>query len=237
MKKSFNMAEYLRKADQRFSSYSAQEQMDMPMGSNMQDDFMINANGAAPQLKTPKPYFLTVYNSTASNLTAVLFGLNKWLLTTNFGTTAGVTVTPGDPNISYLELLQQSGQQPFETSLIRISSSNASQVTQTLSVVKKDASGQVFQDSIYTDPYVSSYQFQNTRADIPYNLLIDANTYISVTILAGATVNFTFFPAAKVNTARMVAGSTAEQQYGTPPVNLGGMQLPSRPAFVGGMSR
>ena len=58
---------------------------------------------------------------------------------------------------------------------------------------------------------------------------IDANTSITSTILAGAVVTYTFFPAEKVNVAKGLAGSGAVQVYGNPQVNLGGMTFPKRP--------
>lgn len=226
MKNSFNVKRFLRQNDVRWSGFDGYQGSELNPGLSVEREWSL-ANGGT-QVKVPKPYLLTVTNSTGSNLTAVLFGLNKYLQTSNFGSTAGVTVTPSSTNLTYLEVLMQSGQQPFETSLIRVSSTNASQVTQTLDVTFKDATGQVLSDPVYADPYVSAYQYQNTRADIPYSLKIDGNTFITVTILANTTVNFTFFPAEKVNVAKGLMGQNPRQIYGAPPVNLGGMPLPGR---------
>jgi hypothetical protein len=158
-----------------------------------------------------------------------MFGNNQFLLSTNFGSSVGLTVTPAQSNVSYLQLLQQSASQPFETSLIRVQSSIATQVTQILTVTITDANGQSATLPIITQSYFSSYQQQSGILDVPYSLKIDANTSITSTILAGAVVTYTFFPAEKVNVAKGLAGSGAVQVYGNPQVNLGGMTFPKRP--------
>src|SRR3990172_1482650 len=182
MKKSFSIQRYMRQADARFSGFDGYEDVDLNPGASVRQDFAL-ANGGAP-VKTPKPYVLRIVNSTASDLTAVLFGLNKYILTSNFGSDSGVTVTPRSNNVTYTEMLMQTGSQPYETSLIRLRSSNADQVIETLDITFKDASGQVLQDPIYSDTYVSAYQFSDNIADIPYSLTIDGNTNIELTILA-----------------------------------------------------
>jgi hypothetical protein len=185
--------------------------------------------GGMDMVKSPSPYQLTVTNTTAGALTLVMFGNNQFLLSTNFGSSVGLTVTPAQSNVSYLQLLQQSASQPFETSLIRVQSSIATQVTQILTVTITDANGQSATLPIITQSYFSSYQQQSGILDVPYSLKIDANTSITSTILAGAVVTYTFFPAEKVNVAKGLAGSGAVQVYGNPQVNLGGMTFPKRP--------
>jgi hypothetical protein len=153
----------------------------------------------------------------------VLFGKNQYLLTTNFGSAAGITVTPSQSNISYLELLQQSADQPFETSLIRIQSSVATQVTQNWSVTTKDANGQQATIPIIMSNYFSAYQQQSGIMDVPYSLRIDGNTQVSFPVQATTTVVVTFFPAAKTNNSRDLSGKSPVMQYGAPAVNVGGV--------------
>jgi len=168
--------------------------------------------------KQPTPYQVNVSNTTGSNLTVTLFGYNTFLLTTNFGSSVGVTVTPAQVNISYLELLSQSASQPFETSLIRVQTSNAAQLTQILTVTSKDANGQLCQIPIITQSYFSANQFQSTILDIPYPVKIDGNTNISFTILANTTATYTFFPSEKVNNTRILGGGSELQTYAPPAV-------------------
>lgn len=168
--------------------------------------------------KQATPYQVNVTNTTAGTLTVTLFGMNSYLLTPNFGTSVGVTVTPAQSNVSYLELLQQSASQPFETSLIRIQTSNAAQITQILNLTSKDANGQSCTIPIITQSYFSANQYQSTILDVPYPVKIDGSTYLTFPILASTTATYTFFPAEKVNIARNLNGANQQQVYATPNV-------------------
>lgn len=236
MAKKFDITGYLREADSRFSSFQGDDYDDFE-GDDFdffegEDDSYSMASGSSEMVKSPSPYQINVTNTTAGTLTAVMFGLNQFLLSTNFGSAVGLTVTPAQTNVSYLQLLQQSGSQPFETSLIRVQSSNATQVTQILTVTITDANGQSATLPIITQSYFSSYQQQSGILDIPYQLKLDSNTNISTPVLANTTVTYTFFPAEKVNVAKGLAGRQAVQVYGNPQVNLGGMTFPKRPQLA-----
>lgn len=233
MKNSFNIDRYLNEAEEKFSGFYGDDYDDFD-GNDFdlfegEDDYSMATGGGMDMVKSPSPYQVTVTNTTAGSLTLVLFGVNQFLLSTNFGSSVGLTVTPAQTNVSYLQLLQQSGSQPFETSLIRVQSSNATQVTQILTVTITDANGQSATLPIITQSYFSSYQQQSGILDVPYSLKIDANTSITSPILATTTVTYTFFPAEKVNVSKGLAGSGALQVYGNPQVNLGGMTFPKRP--------
>jgi len=196
----------------------------MVQGANYGNYYGVDAGQAiiAPSraipAKQPTPYQVNVTNTTAGTLTVTLFGLNTYLLTPNFGTSVGVTVTPAQSNVSYLELLQQSAAQPFETSLIRIQTSNPSQITQILTLTSKDANGQLCQIPIITQSYFSANQFQSTILDVPYPVKIDGSTYLTFPILGNTTATYTFFPAEKVNIARNLGGGSQQQVYSAPAV-------------------
>jgi hypothetical protein len=158
MKNKMNIENYLYNAEDKFSNaIGNMDYMDLNFygggvdenpyysGANGYRGTYFNANGGAVAVpaKQPTPYQVNVTNTTAGVLTVNLFGLNTFLLTANFGTSTGVTVTPAQSNVSYLELLQQSASQPFETSLIRVQTSNPSQITQILTLTSKDANGQL----------------------------------------------------------------------------------------------
>ena len=243
-KNNFNIDRYLDEAEQRFSGFYGDDYDDF-----IGDDFDLfegdeelmhysNATGGGmDMLKTPAPYQVLVNNTTAGNLTLVMFGYNQFLLSTNFGSSVGLSVTPAQTNVSYLQLLTQSSSQPFETSLIRIQSANTTQVTQIITISVSDANGQSATLPIITQSYFSSYQQQSGILDVPYSVKIDANTSLTSTILAGALVTYTFFPAEKVNVAKGLGGQGAFQVYGNPQVNLGGMSFPKKPAIAQGRPR
>lgn len=246
MRKNFNIDRYLDEAEQRFSGfygddYDDYDDYDDFLGDDFdlfegEDDLMDYSEaqgGGMNMLKTPAPYQVLVQNTTAGSLNLVLFGYNQFLLSPNFGSSLGLVVAPAQSNVSYLQLLTQSSSQPFETSLIRVQSSNVNQVTQIIAVTVTDANGQSATLPIITQSYFSSYQFQSGILDVPYSVKIDANTNLTTTILGNTTVTFTFFPAEKVNVSKGLQGQGAVQVYGNPQVNLGGMTFPKKPAMVG----
>jgi hypothetical protein len=243
MRNNFNIDRYLDEAEERFSGFYGDDYDDF-IGDDFDlfegDDLMSYSNasgGGMDMLKTPAPYQVLVQNTTAGSLNLVMFGYNQFLLSTNFGSSVGLSVTPAQSNVSYLQLLTQSSSQPFETSLIRVQSTNASQVTQIITVTVSDANGQSATLPIITQSYFSSYQQQSGILDVPYSVKIDANTSLTSIILANTTVTYTFFPAEKVNVSKGLAGQGAVQVYGNPQVNLGGMSFPKKPAMMSSRPR
>ena len=239
MRNNFNIDRYLDEAEERFSGFYGDDYDDF-VGDDFdlfegEDDLMEYSNatgGGINMLKTPAPYQVLVQNTTAGSLNLVLFGYNQFLLSTNFGSSVGLVVTPAQSNVSYLQLLTQSASQPFETSLIRVQSSNATQVTQIITVTVTDANGQSATLPIITQSYFSSYQQQSGILDVPYQVKIDGNTSLTSVILSNTTVTYTFFPAEKVNVAKGLGGQVEVQVYGNPQVNLGGMTFPKRPVMA-----
>lgn len=170
--------------------------------------------------KSPTPYMVNCVNTTPNPLTVVLFGMNIYLLTPNFGSAAGVVVTPSQTNVSYLQLLQQSASQPFDTSLIRVFGSSTQQTLQNLTLTSKDANGQECSVPIITQSYFSATQFQNTIVDVPYSVKLDGNTYITFELLGNSSATVTLFPSTKINPARGLVDSSPRQAYGAPAVPM-----------------
>ena len=239
MKNNFNIDRYLDEAEERFSGFYGDDYDDF-IGDDFdlfegEEDLMEYSNatgGGVDMLKSPAPYQVLVQNTTAGSLNLVLFGYNQYLLSTNFGSSVGLVVTPAQTNVSYLQLLTQSASQPFETSLIRVQSSNSTQVTQIINVIVTDANGQSATLPIITQSYFSSYQQQSGILDVPYSVKIDGNTSLTTIVLANTVVTYTFFPAEKVNVAKGLGGQGAVQVYGNPQVNLGGMTFPKKPVLA-----
>ena len=90
MKNNFNIDRYLNEAEERFSGFYGEDYDDFD-GDDLYSYY--NAQGGGmDMLKSPAPYQLTVVNSTAGNLTMVIFGNNANLLSTNFGSSVGLSV-------------------------------------------------------------------------------------------------------------------------------------------------
>ena len=226
MENKLNINAYLAEVDGNFSGFDG-------FGGNSDVNNYggdINFSGGVeadmPRATSPTPYQVSVVNSTAGTLTMVLFGRNKNSQLTNFGSDVGITVTPSQTNVSYIQLLQQSAEQPFETSLIRVQSTNTAQVTNTLTVTSTDANGQTCSTPVIIQSHFSAYQFQGTIVDVPVRLRVDANTEIASLVFANTTVIYTFFPAEKVNPSRALrAGVGAVKAYGSPQVPIAQPQV------------
>lgn len=238
----FNVAGYLADAERAYSNANGHAYMDF----STQSDVFLGADGSGAPCangpiigKKPNPYQLNISNTTGGNLTCILFGHNYYLLTANFGSATGITVTPSTTAVNYLTLLTQSASQPFETSLIRVRSSNTSQVTQQIGLTSVDANGQQLTIPIIVENYFSANQYQSTIVDIEYNMRLDGNTWLSFTVLANTSLTMTFFPASKANVAHVLSGAPALQQYAAPAVAVTASpvyvkpQLASAPKFLG----
>lgn len=239
--KTLNINDYLHQVDQNFSGMNGNA--DWPTGGQnaYNDLYFSGADGvtatrqAAPR-KSPNPFRITIVNSTGGTLTAKLFGNNIYNATANYGSAAGLVVTTGMSNTTYFQLLLQSATQPFETSLIRVESSNTSQVTQVLNITSRNAAGFACSYPLAPEDYFSVAQLIQTRVDIEYSQIIDGNTFIDVDILAGATVKYTFFPLEQVNTTRALRGvsETPLTSFAAPAVKILANTRPaSYPAQIG----
>lgn len=235
MKNNFDIDAYLRQAEAQFSGFDGDDNFDgnthLDLGFDGDDsgadgDYYGAEGDVAPApRKQPSPYQVSITNSTVTPLTATLFGMNQYLLTPNFGSAVGITVIPSQTNVSYLELLQQSASQPFETSLIRIQSTNTAQITQIITITSKDANGQLCQIPLITQSYFSANQFQSGILDVPYAVKIDGNTNLQFTVLGSTTVVITLFPSEKANISRNLNGQGALQQYASPSVAVAAMPV------------
>jgi len=235
MKNNFDIDAYLRQAEAQFSGFDGDSDFDGNTDLDLGFDGDYGADGdyyeveggrtAPVARKQPSPYQVSITNSTVTPLTATLFGMNQFLLTPNFGSAVGITVIPSQTNVSYLELLQQSASQPFETSLIRFQSTNTAQITQIVTITSKDANGQLCQIPLITQSYFSANQFQSGILDVPYAVKIDGNTNLQFTVLGSTTLVITMFPAEKANISRNLNGQGALQQYASPSVAVAAMPV------------
>lgn len=163
--------------------------------------------------KQPSPYQITIENKNDEVSKAIIFGYNKRFLTKNFGSDDGILVKNSMCNSSYIQLLQQSMSMPFETSLIRIQSTNTKQVTTMFLIESSDANGQSCSVPLITANYFSANQFQSSIIDIPYGLKVDGNTELVYEVQPKTTVVITFFPASKVNTSNLLIEKNILRRY------------------------
>lgn len=182
-----------------------------------------DALGGTAAAPTSQPYIVNVQNtnttSAISNVT--ILGAYTFIGTASpqFGntTTFGISISMGIANISYQEFLYQSMNKPFTVGLTYLSSGNASQVLETLTVTQKDVNGNVA--SKVLTPTIDPYQFQTDKVAFKFEYRIDGFTSMVISsVLASATLKLYFYPSETVAVSRALAGRRAVQDYGNPQV-------------------
>ena len=175
------------------------------------DEFAM-ASGTVASRST-EPYVLNIRNAGAGTETAIVFGRNRYVGQTNFGSGVNITITMAVTSVPYEQLLQQSASEPFEIVKIRLSSSSATQLDQTITYVKTDSNGQEAQTPITVTSYLSPDQYQATLRDIDYRCQIDGNTHFSYPVEPGASVTMSIYIQAKVNIAKPLIGKGAVTEF------------------------
>ncbi len=182
------------------------------------------SSGGSPIYK-PKPFQIIVENTTDQPKTAVIFGNNRFLLSNRFGNPNGIQISVGQPGVEYLELLQQSANQPFYASLIRIQSENTTQITKFITINYKHANGRLYRDPVDMQTHKSAYQQQDNIIDGVLNTKIDGNTYLETEIEPNTRVFYTIFPTDEVDTSRTLVGHKPIKNFDVPQVNMAGYAI------------
>jgi hypothetical protein len=157
--------------------------------------------------------------SSSANATVVMFGSNIYLDNTvvNYGSSTSVTITP-QFGVGYAQILRDTSASPFTVGRVRMQSTNATQVTQNLTIVSTNIYGESYNKPVNMVPTISQYQFNPniTESNIPFD--ITPNVYFSFTILPSTTLLLSVFIKNKVNPAKNLAGKPATTAYGRPAV-------------------
>lgn len=145
-----------------------------------------------------KPYHFRITNDTDEIKTAKLFGRNFNLLNSNFGSDAGLKITPLEGDVTYVEVLEYSSQFPFNTTMIVLKSTNKKMVTQILTFLNKNSDGE--QVHIPIIPIISqTYYHPDSQGNdeyvvqIPMSLLVSGNSQFSLPILSKTELIIEFY--------------------------------------------
>ncbi len=189
--------------------------------NSMNGSEFLNANGGSSAGlggATAQPYILNVANSTASAVANVVIGgAYTNLQATNFGNPAAITISMGIANLTYGEFLYQSMNKPFVVGLTYLSSANASQVLETLTIKQKDINGN--ESSKVIVPTLDPYQQQGDKVAISFNWKFDGFTSVTIaSILASATLKAYLYPAETVSTGRALTGGSVVKGFSSPDI-------------------
>jgi hypothetical protein len=146
------------------------------------------------------PYGLIVTNNDHKDKkNAVLFGLNSYLLTPNYGSDIPITVVPTQNNVSYLEVLQQSANRPFITRIISFKGKINDIRDIVLTYTQKDANGMSFTKPIIIEKLIDIDKVDlndnenDQTVEIKYKTEVDANTQISFYLKPQSKVDIYIF--------------------------------------------
>jgi len=189
--------------------------------NSMNGSDYLNANGGSSAGlggATSQPYILDIANSTAAAVANVLVGgAYTNLQATNFGNPAAITISMGISSLTYGEFLYQSMNKPFVVGATYLSSANASQVLETLTIAQKDINGN--ESSKVIVPTIDPYQQQTDKVVIAFNWKFDGFTQVTIaSILANATLKMYLYPAENVSTGRALTGGSVVRGFSNPDI-------------------
>ena len=167
---------------------------------------------------TSQPYILSIANSTTAAVAGVkVFNAYANLQATNNGNVAAITMSMGIAGLTYSEMLYQSMNKPFTIGLTYLSSANASQVLETLTIAQKDINGNESSKTIV--PTIDPYQQQTGKVAIAFNYKIDGFTQVTISnILGSATLSMYLYPAENVAAGRALTGGQVVKGFSNPDV-------------------
>ena len=189
--------------------------------NSMNGSDYLNANGGSSAGlggATSQPYILSIANSTTAAVANVLVGgAYTNLQATNFGNAAAITISMGISSLTYGEFLYQSMNKPFVVGATYLSSANASQVLETLTIAQKDINGN--ESSKVIVPTIDPYQQQTDKVVIAFNWKFDGFTQVTIAnILGSATLKMYLYPAENVSTGRALTGGSVVRGFSNPDI-------------------
>lgn len=147
---------------------------------------------------------LCIVNESDEKKNAVILGSKKYISHVNFGSDSGIRITTTESNKSYIQELNESGDIPFETPLIRVQSNNYSQIEEEMYVVSESDNGEKITIPLNIKSYISkdsyrlidgiSYEVHKGIVDVHCNCKINEDMYFEYSMLPKTTVVITIFP-------------------------------------------
>lgn len=180
----------------------------------------LNAVGSA-DASSSQPYIISLYNSSAADLSNVEIGGAYNNITTTVGTkanTEGIEYTMGISGVTYLEFLWQSSSKPFVVGLTYLQSDGGSAaVLETITVKVVDSNGNQQQKTLV--PTIDPYQNQTDITVLKHTYKWDGFTTLTVNKIATTrTLKVYLYPSETVSQGRALTGNSIARGYGNPNV-------------------
>ena len=173
--------------------------------SYFDNDDMSYAAGPGAQTVVSDPYVIQYTNTTTAAVTAVLFGFNDYALATNYGNPAAVVITNLQGG-TYARLITQSNNKAFKIGKFRFQSTNASQLSQTITIFHVDGNGKQYSTPLNLAIARDAYQQQNNILDVTKPITVDGNTYLTFPVYANTVLTIAMFPVEVFSTKAVLNG-------------------------------
>lgn len=205
---------------EKFSGYDGDEMsyfddMDSFDGDNMSyADGMNNPYdyaGGNQAVQVSDPYVISYYNTSGSQLQAILFGYNDYYNATNYGNNTAIVITNVQTGTTagYGRMIAQSNNKFFKIGKWRFQCGNLSQLQVTLNIYHVDANGKQYITPLNLSIMRDAYQQQSDIIDVTKQVTIDGNTFITFPLLAGATLTISMFPIEIISGKAKLNGGTS----------------------------
>ena len=215
MKSYFDEAEfYANENYSNASGWSGFDEYDYFGGSGEDYNYASGNTNANPAASLP--YILNIANSTTDDVTSVtVLGANVNIGAANQGNVAAITVTMDNGTVTYLQFLQSIISEPFRVGLMYLQSANASQPFKQLTISYTEPNGRVVTTPI--TPALDPMQQQSGVTVIRHMFPVNANTSLTTTILASATLVLRLYPSEVLDISRSLTGRQVNKNFGNPP--------------------
>ncbi len=155
------------------------------------------ASGGREQLMSD-PYVVSYQNTDVVPHTAILYGYNDNFGAPNYGNNALVIITNLQGG-TYGRLIAQSNNKFFKIGKWRFQCTTPAQLQVTMNINHVDANGKTQSTPMNLSIMRDAYQQQSDIIDVTKPVTVDGNTYISFTLLNGATLTISMFPIAIIS--------------------------------------
>lgn len=175
------------------------------------DGGMSYAGGGNRSVAVSDPYVISYQNTTASQVTAILFGYNDYYNSTNYGNPTAVVITNVQTGTTagYGRMIAQSNNKFFKIGKWRFQSTVSSQLQVTLNIYHVDANGKQYITPLNLSIMRDAYQQQSDIIDVTKQVTVDGNTYITFPLVGSQTLTISMFPVAVISgKAKLNGGSS-----------------------------
>jgi hypothetical protein len=206
---------------EKFSGYDAMsyfDDMDNFDGDSMayegadgMEDAFNYAGGGNQAMQVSDPYVISYQNTTAGNVTAILFGYNDYFNVTNYGNPTAVVITNVQTGTTagYGRMIAQSNNKFFKIGKWRFQSTVSSQLQVTLNIYHVDANGKQYITPLNLSIMRDAYQQQSDIIDVTKQVTVDGNTYVTFPLIASQTLTISMFPIEVISGKAKLNGGTS----------------------------